>query len=91
MSANITQNFESFDLDLLKFEIGTVFTKEDESNLDEFVGQLQDAFSFANKTNLEEQLIFIAIEKTFKEYFDCVDIEIKQNYNDRLKLLRIGA
>lgn len=74
---------ESFDIDLLKKEEREKFTKEDEDNLDQFVGMLQDAFHFGNK-NLDEELVYILIEKVFKEYFDGVDIEIKRNYIKRL-------
>ena len=61
MSAN-----ESFDIDLAKAEKRQLLTEEDEDNLDEFVGQLQDAFHFA-KQELPEELVYVAIEKTFKE------------------------
>ena len=67
---------ESFDNDLLRKEERERFTKEDEDNLDEFVGQLQDALHFAKK-NLDKDLVFIAIEKTFKEYYSDVDLAIK--------------
>ncbi|WP_418187296.1 hypothetical protein ACNSOP_09020 [Aliarcobacter lanthieri] len=70
---------ESFEIDTVRKEEQEKFTKEDEYNLDEFVGMLQDAFCFGNK-NLDEDLIYIALEKTFKEYFDGVDIEIRKNY-----------
>lgn len=82
---------ESHDIDLRKYESSCLLTEEDQDNLDEFVGQLQESFSFANNAELNEQLIFIAIEKTFKEYFDGVDIKIKSNYGEKLRKLRIGA
>ena len=82
---------ESHDIDLRKYESSQLLTEENQDNLDEFVGQLQEAFAFANKAELNEQLIFIAIEKTFKEYFDCVDIKIKSNYGEKLRKLKIGA
>ena len=85
MSAN-----ESFEIDQVRHEQKSRLTEEDEDNLNEFVGQLQDAFSFANKSNLNEQLIFIAIEKTFEEYFDGTSIEIKLNINEMLKNLIRG-
>lgn len=71
-------NLEGFDIDLLKKEEREKFTKEDEDNLDELVGMLQDAFSFGNK-NLDETLVYIALDKTFKEYFKA-DIEIKKAF-----------
>ena len=86
MSAN-----ESHDIDLIRFESIVLLTEEDEDNLDEFVGQLQEAFAFANRNELNEQLIFIAIEKTFKEYFDGVDMKIKSNIGEKLRKLKIGA
>lgn len=73
---------ESIDKDLLKKEQQEKFTKKDEINLDEFVGMLEDAFSFGNK-NLNEELIFISLEKLFKEYFDGTEIDIKRNYAKR--------
>ena len=73
MSAN-----ESFDIDLAKAEKRQLLTEEDEDNLDEFVGQLQDAFHFASR-NLEENLVYIALDKTFKEYFEA-NIEIKKAF-----------
>ena len=61
---------ERIDYDLLKKEEQEKFTKEDENNLDEFVGMLQDALHFGNK-NLDETLVYIALDKTFKEYFEA--------------------
>ena len=71
-------SLESFDNDLLRKEERERFTKEDEDNLDEFVGKLQDAFHFASR-NLEENLVYIALDKTFKEYFEA-NIEIKKAF-----------
>lgn len=85
MSAN-----ESFDIDLAKAEKRQLLTEEDEDNLDEFVGQLQDAFHFA-KQELTEELVYIAIEKTFKEYFKGVDLKIKSTSTEKIRKLRIGA
>lgn len=51
-------NNESFYIDLVRKEEQEKFTKEDENNLDEFVGMLQDAFHFGNK-NLDETLVYI--------------------------------
>ena len=85
MSAN-----ESFDIDLAKAEKRQLLTEEDEDNLDEFVGQLQDAFHFA-KQELPEELVYIAIEKTFKEYFKGVDLKIKSTSTEKIRKLRIGA
>lgn len=73
---------ESIDKDLLKKEQQEKFTKKDEINLDEFVGMLQDAFHFGNK-NLNEELVFISLEKVFREYFDGAEIDIKGNYSKR--------
>lgn len=73
---------ESIDKDLLKKEQQEKFTKEDEDNIYEFAGMLQDAFSFGNK-NLNEELVFISLEKVFKEYFDGAEIDIKRNYAKR--------
>ncbi|WP_157353098.1 hypothetical protein [Aliarcobacter butzleri] len=69
---------ESFDIDLVRKEEQEKFTKEDENNLDEFVGMLQDAFHFGNK-NLDEELVYISIEKVFKEYFEA-NIKIKKAF-----------
>ncbi|MFW2306457.1 hypothetical protein [Aliarcobacter butzleri] len=69
---------ERIDYDLLKKEEQEKFTKEDENNLDEFVGMLQDAFHFGKK-NLDETLVYIALDKTFKEYFEA-NIEIKKAF-----------
>lgn len=70
-------SLESFELDLiLKEERESRFTRKDGFNLDEFVGQLQDALHFAKK-NLDKDLVFIAIEKTFKEYYSDVSLAIK--------------
>lgn len=69
-------SLESFENDLLRKEERERFTKEEEDNLDEFVGQLQDALHFAKK-NLDKDLVFIAIEETFKEYYSDVDLAIK--------------
>ena len=88
---SIEEHPESFDIALLKQEEKQKITQQDNDNLDEFVGQLQDAFSFANKTELNEQLIFIAIEKTFKEYFDCVDMKIETNYKSMFQKMKLGA
>lgn len=85
MSAN-----ESFDIDLAKAEKRQLLTEEDEDNLDEFVGQLQDAFHFA-KQELPEELVYVAIEKTFKEYFKGVDLKIKSTSTEKIRKLRIGA
>ena len=70
---------ESFEKDLLRKEEMERFTKEDEDNLDEFVGQLQDALHFGKK-NLDENLVFIAIEKTFKEYYEDASMDIGKDY-----------
>lgn len=85
MSAN-----ESFDIDLVKAEKRQLLTEEDEDNLDEFVGQLQDAFHFA-KQELPEELVYIAIEKTFKEYFKGVDLKIKSTGTEKIRKLKVGA
>ena len=71
-------SLESFENDLLRKEERERFTKEDEDNLDEFVGMLQDAFHFGKK-NLDENLVYIALDKTFKEYFKA-NIEIKKAF-----------
>ena len=83
-------SLESFENDLLRKEERERFTKEDEDNLDEFVGKLQDAFHFA-KQELPEELVYIAIEKTFKEYFKGVDLKIKSTSTEKIRKLRIGA
>lgn len=85
MSAN-----ESFDIDLVKAEKRQLLTEEDEDNLDEFVGQLQDAFHFA-KQELPEELVYVAIEKTFKEYFKGVDLKIKSTGTEKIRKLKVGA
>lgn len=85
MSAN-----ESHDLDLAKFEKQLILSQEDECVLDEFVGQLQDAFYFA-KGDLPDELIYIALEKTFKEYFKGVDLKIKSTSTEKIRKIRIGA
>ncbi|WNL28018.1 hypothetical protein QUR76_06765 [Arcobacter cryaerophilus gv. pseudocryaerophilus] len=72
-------SLESFDNDLLKKEERERFTKEDEDNLDEFVGKLQDAFHFGKK-NLEENLVYIALTKTFKEYYKDTSLDITRDY-----------
>lgn len=72
-------SLESFDNDLLRKEERERFTKEDEDNLDEFVGKLQDAFHFANR-NLEENLVYIALTKTFKEYYKDTSLDITRDY-----------
>lgn len=84
MSAN-----ESFDIDLAKAEKRQLLTEEDEDNLDEFVGQLQDAFHFA-KQELPEELVYIAIEKTFKEYFKGVDLKIKSTNTEKIRKLKVS-
>ena len=84
MSAN-----ESFDIDLVKAEKRQLLTEEDEDNLDEFVGQLQDAFHFA-KQELPEELVYIAIEKTFKEYFKGVDLKIKSTGIEKIRRMKVG-
>lgn len=72
-------SLESFDNDLLRKEERERFTKEDEDNLDEFVGKLQDAFHFASR-NLEENLVYIALTKTFKEYYKDTSLDISRDY-----------
>lgn len=72
-------SLESFENDLLKKEEREKFTIEDEDNLDEFVGMLQDAFHFANK-NLDENLVYIALTKTFKEYYEDASMDIGKDY-----------
>ena len=72
-------SLESFDNDLLRKEEREGFTKEDEDNLDEFVGKLQDAFHFGKK-NLEENLVYIALTKTFKEYYKDTSLDISRDY-----------
>ena len=72
-------SLESFDNDLLRKEERERFTKEDEDNLDEFVGKLQDAFHFGKK-NLEENLVYIALTKTFKEYYKDTSLDITRDY-----------
>ena len=84
MSAN-----ESFDIDLAKAEKRQLLTEEDEDNLDEFVGQLQDAFHFA-KQELPEELVYVAIEKTFKEYFKGVDLKIKSTSTEKIRKLKVS-
>ena len=71
---------ESFELDLiLKEERESRFTRKDGFNLDEFVGQLQDALHFAKK-NLDENLVYIALAKTFKEYYEDASMDISKDY-----------
>lgn len=72
-------SLESFENDLLRKEERERFTKEDEDNLDEFVGKLQDAFHFGKK-NLEENLVYIALTKTFKEYYKDTSLDISRDY-----------
>ena len=72
-------SLESFENDLLRKEEMERFTKEDEDNLDEFVGKLQDAFHFASR-NLEENLVYIALTKTFKEYYEDASMDIGKEY-----------
>ena len=72
-------SLESFENDLLRKEERERFTKEDEDNLDEFVGKLQDAFHFGKK-NLDENLVYIALTKTFKEYYKDTSLDINRNY-----------
>ena len=72
-------SLESFDNDLLRKEERERFTKEDEDNLDEFVGKLQDALHFGKK-NLEENLVYIALTKTFKEYYKDTSLDISRDY-----------
>ena len=72
-------SLESFDNDLLRKEERERFTKEDEDNLDEFVGKLQDAFHFGKK-NLDENLVYIALTKTFKEYYKDTSLDITRDY-----------
>lgn len=70
---------ESFDIDLLKKEELERFTIQDEDNLDEFVGMLQDAFHFANR-NLDDSLVYMALSKTFKEYYKNTNMDISKDY-----------
>ena len=72
-------SLESFENDLLRKEERERFTKEDEECLDEFVGKLQDAFHFGNK-NLDENLVYIALTKTFKEYYKDTSLDISRDY-----------
>ena len=72
-------SLESFEKDLLRKEERERFTKEDEDNLDEFVGKLQDAFHFGKK-NLDENLVYIALTKTFKEYYKDTSLDISRDY-----------
>ena len=73
-------SLESFELDLiLKEERESRFTRKDGFNLDEFVGQLQDAFHFGKK-NLDENLVYIALTKTFKEYYKDTSLDISRDY-----------
>lgn len=72
-------SLESFEKDLLRKEERERFTKEDEDNLDEFVGMLQDAFHFGKK-NLDENLVYIALTKTFKEYYEDASMDIGKDY-----------
>ena len=83
MSAN-----ESHDLDLARFEKQIVLSQEDECVLDEFVGQLQDAFHFI-KGDLPDELVYIALEKTFKEYFKGVDLKIKSTGTEKIRKLKV--
>ena len=72
-------SLESFENDLLRKEERERFTKEDEDNLDEFVGKLQDAFHFGKK-NLDENLVYIALAKTFKEYYKDTSMDISKSF-----------
>lgn len=47
--------------------------------LKDFILKLQESFSLANKSNIPADLTFIAIEETFRDYFDGVSIEIKNS------------
>ena len=67
-------SLESFENDLLRKEERERFTKEDEECLDEFVGMLQDAFHFGKK-NLDENLVYIALAKTFREYYEDASMD----------------
>lgn len=78
---------ESHDIDLVKYEEEDL-TENQIDVLNEFVGQLQEAFAYANNSHMPDDLKFIAIEKTFREYFDKVDIEIKPNMGKLLTLLK---
>ena len=72
-------SLESFEKDLLRKEEMERFTKEDEECLDEFVGKLQDAFHFGKK-NLDDNLVYIALTKTFKEYYKDTSLDISRDY-----------
>ena len=72
-------SLESFENDLLRKEERERFTKEDEDNLDEFVGKQQDAFHFASR-NLEENLVYITLTKTFKEYYEDASMDTGKDY-----------
>ena len=74
---------ESHDIDLVKYENERYLTDNQKDITLEFVGQLQDAFAYVNREHMPEDLIFIAIEKVFNEYFDGASIEIKANYLKR--------
>lgn len=74
---------ESHDIDLVKYETERYLTENQKDMTLEFVGQLQDAFAFVNREHMPEDLVFIALEKVFKEYFDGADIEIRANYLKR--------
>ena len=79
-------SLESFEKDLLRKEERERFTKEDEECLDEFVGMLQDAFHFGKK-NLDENLVYIALTKTFKEYYKDTSLDISSDYiKSKLKI-----
>lgn len=79
----MSQN-ESQDIDLAKHEAKQYGLDEQmQDDLDEFVGALQDAFGAANKNELPEDLIFIALQKTFEEYYDGATIKIDANYVKR--------
>lgn len=78
---------ESHDIDLAKHEREEL-TQNQIDVLDEFVGQLQEAFKYAKDSHMPDDLKFIAIEKTFRESFECVDIEIKPNVGKLLLLLK---
>lgn len=74
---------ESHDIDLVKYETERYLTENQKDMTLEFVGQLQDAFAFVNREHMPEDLVFIALEKVFKEYFDGADIDIRANYLKR--------
>lgn len=75
------EHYEKDILDLESKQYGIDDQMQDD--LDEFVGALQDAFGTANKNELPEDLIFIALQKTFEEYYDGATIKIDANYVKR--------